>query len=168
MKISELDVLQMVRAGKSDSEIAGVAGVTAKRIGEIRLDAVAARLLPQRFANSADRKNELKRKKSAELAQKIRKWLEEDASRTRSQAARHFGISPYKIRMVIGAEPQEEKISRLDALRIASMMALGKSNADIAREFDVSREWIRVLRDEVAESGLFNTIRKSQTVVAQG
>lgn len=153
-----IEILKQIRIGKSDKEIAKLAKCDAVKVTEIRLDAVRSGLLPTRFSK-VPAPTELD-KNLAKFAQ-IREWLEEDENRTYTQAARKFEVPEHHVARAVGPEGTlVKKMSNIDILKATAGLIRGRKQADIARDFGVSREWIRILSNQASEAGVFEAVRE--------
>ena len=129
--IDTIDIISRMKLGASDSEIASSLKVKVAEIRDIRNKASEQGLIPVKFRPPKPRVTHEERR---QRHKQIVEWLAKDESRTKEQAAAHFGLNVRTISMIVQqvrGKPAPSKLSHKDTFRAAAMFVMNKSNSDI-------------------------------------
>lgn len=147
----EDSVLQLINRGMTDAEIADELGEDKKAVATMRRDLSIRGLVTARI----DGKTRKLRRKA------IAAFLTE--GNTYEAAMEKFGVSHSavaKAAQEFGVAKESKRVSSAEILKVAAGFVRGESNAEIGQAVGLTRERIRVLREEAEAAGLFEAIRK--------
>lgn len=163
MKLDSLLVLEKINQGLTDKEIAKLLDASEKAVAEIRATGIDRGLV-----NVAKRKpgyegprmdGEARANRRREIAKAV------DAGESVEDVAKRFSVSIATVSNSVrlyGTKRQEHKPpTRPEAYKVVAMLIDGQRDSEIAAATGISREMVRIMRNDAEEAGIFTSLRSN-------
>jgi hypothetical protein len=152
-----LEIIEKLRAGLTDKEIAKLFDIEAEQAAKFRAEAVERDLLQYRHLRPL-KKVSTTAEDRAKRREEVAKFIK--AGGTIEDAAAKFRVGPQTIRTDLQTLGVEVPMKRqpgmviLQAYQAAKVMLAGGRDVDIAAKVGCSREWASKLREMAVKAGL--------------